>query len=146
MKVDLRSDQGAAIIEFLVVGVLVLVPLLYGALTITRVEAAALASTQAVREVGRVLMMADTEGQGRRAADAAVDLAFEDQGFAAPSNALNIDCSPRCLAPGSTVRVRVSWRIELPWLPQPLGGWMRGYPISAERVFRVDAYRSDLES
>ena len=54
------EDQGSAVLEFLIIGLLVLVPLLYVLLTVLRVESAVMASTQAVREAGRAFMMADS--------------------------------------------------------------------------------------
>jgi len=135
------SDQGSAILEFLVIGVLVLVPVLYVLLTLLRVESAAMASTQAVREAGRAFMMSDTEEQGRRASQAAVALAMADQGFAVPPSALRITCASACLTPGSALHFHLEWTVDLPWLPPPFGGDGRGFPISIDYELQSDVYR-----
>ncbi len=139
-----RSDRGSAVLEFLVIGVLVLVPLLYAVLTIMRIEAAAMASTQAVREAGRAFVMADSPGQGLRSAEAAARLALADQGFALPTSALEVTCEGGCLVPSSSAHVRLQWRVDLPWMPRTLGDHEVGYPITAETQVRVDSYRSDV--
>jgi len=136
------ADQGSAILEFLVVGLLILVPLLYVLLTVLRVESAAMASTQAVREAGRAFMMSDTQEQGRRAAQAAVALAMADHGLAVPASALRITCAPACLTPGSVLHFHLDWTVDLPWLPPPLGGRDRGFPISVDYELQSDAYRA----
>ena len=42
-RVRLRVDRGSAVVEFIVIGVLVLVPISYAVLSIMRVQAAAFA-------------------------------------------------------------------------------------------------------
>jgi hypothetical protein len=146
MKDGQRSDSGSAIIEFLVVGILILVPLLYATLMIIRVEAAAMASTQAVREASRAFMMADIAAQGFRDAQVASNLALADQGFQVSQDALKISCTQRCLTPESQLQVRLSWTVDLPWLPPPFSSFVDGYPISAEQELTIDTYRNSVDS
>lgn len=141
-----RSDErGSAVLEFLIVGVAVLVPLLYVLLTVLRVEAAVMASTQAVREAGRAFTMADSQGEGQRNAQAAARLALSDQGFALPPNALKVTCRPACLRPSSSAQVHLEWRVDLPWVPGNVGGHELGYPITVDSELRIDSYRSDAD-
>jgi hypothetical protein len=142
-RARLRQDHGSAIIEFLVIGVLVLVPIAYIVMSVMRVQAAAFASTQAVREAGRAFVTADSPAQGQRQAQVAAGIAFEDQGFQIPSAALTIDCSGApCLMPGSTVHVRIAWSVDLPWIPSDLaGGRSVSVPIEADHEVPVDVYR-----
>jgi hypothetical protein len=134
MNVRHDNEDGSAILEFLIIGVLVLVPLLYIMLTVLRVESAVMASTQAAREAGRAFMMADST------------VAMSDQGFEMPESALSITCSQACLSPASTAHVRIDWRVELPWVPTFLIGDEQGYPITVDSELRVDSYRSDVSS
>lgn len=140
----LRSDRGSAVIEFIVIAVLVLVPMCYVVLSVMRVQAATFASTQAVREAGRAFSMADTPDAGFAAARMAARLAFEDQGFEDPGEHMRIACAPSaCLAPGSTVQVRLDWQVPLPWLPASLAtGRAAAVPISARHESAVDVYRA----
>jgi hypothetical protein len=97
-----RSDEGSAVVEFIIVGIAVLVPMVYVVQCAMTVHAAALASSQAVREAGRAFSTAATEAQGRERASIAGRLAFADQGLALPPGALRVTCPDGpCLSPGS---------------------------------------------
>ena len=146
MKDEQRSDIGTAIVEFLVIGVLILVPLLYATLMVVRVEAAAMASTQAVREASRAFMMADAAAQGFRDARVASNLALADQGFKVSDDALKITCSMRCLTPESQLKVQLTWQVDLPWLPPPFSTFIDGYPITTEQELTMDTYRDSVDS
>ena len=143
-----RGDEGSAIVEFLVVGLTVLVPMVYIVQAAMVVHSAALASSQAVREAGRAFSTAIDERSGRDRAVAAARLAFADQGLVLPRGALTLSCPDGpCLAPGSVIDVSLDWRVPLPWLPD---GWRSAgrvsIPISAEQRVPVDDYRGDPES
>ena len=140
------EDQGSAVLEFLIIGLLVLVPLLYVLLTVLRVESAVMASTQAVREAGRAFMMADSSSQGRLQALAAARLAMADQGFDMSAASLSITCGQTCLAPSSSAHIRLDWRVNLPWIPATIAGRESGYPIAVESDVRIDSYRPDASS
>ena len=138
-------DDGSAIVEFLVVGLTVLVPMVYIVQSAMVVHAAALASSQAVREAGRAFSTAIDESSGRARAAAAASLAFSDQGLVLPSRALTFQCPDGpCLAPGSVIDVSLNWRVPLPWLP---GGWTGpgrlSVPITAQQRVPVDDFRGD---
>ncbi|CAB4660736.1 unannotated protein [freshwater metagenome] len=141
LRKSMNNDAGTAVVEFIFIGVLLLVPILYATLMVMRIEAAAMASTHAVREGARAFMMADTRTQGLQQARLASAAAMSDQGFTLAAGALRIDCSSRCLEPGTQLRVNLDWRVDLPWLPPPLAGRVEGFPISAEQSLTIDSYR-----
>lgn len=71
-----REEGGNAVIEFIGMSVLFLVPLVYLTLTFFTIQGAAFAAEGAAREAGRILSLGgDT---GREAAELATRLAFED--------------------------------------------------------------------
>jgi Tfp pilus assembly protein PilX len=135
------ADDGNAVIEFLIIGVLVLIPMAYLVLCVMRVQAATFASTQAVREAGRAFNSADSVRQGQVSARMAARLAFSDQGFEFPESALRISCpaSP-CLAPGSVAEVLLNWQVLLPWIPAGLTSAV-SVPIEVRHLAPVDDYR-----
>ena len=139
----LAGDSGSAIVEFLIIGVAVLVPMVYIVQCAMTVQAAALATTQAVREAGRAFSTSATEIQGRQRAVIAGRLAFADQGMTLPPDALRIACPDGpCLAPGSVADITLDWQVPLPWLPASWTGRGRGaIPISAAQRVPVDDYR-----
>ncbi|MSO27682.1 MAG: pilus assembly protein [Candidatus Nanopelagicales bacterium] len=139
---NLRArEDGNAVIEFLIIGVLVLIPMAYLVLCLMRVQAATFASTQAVREAGRAFNSADSVSQGQASARTAARLAFSDQGFDLPESALGISCpdSP-CLAPGSVAEVSLNWQVMLPWVPAGLSREF-SVPIEVLHQVPVDDYR-----
>jgi len=138
------ADRGSAVVEFIVVGVLVLIPLTYIAMCVMRVQSASVASSLAVREAGRAFAASDTVEAARRSAEAAARLALADQGFTLPNRSLRIRCPQgACLAPESTVQVRLDWSVDLPLLPEFLGEGRTSIPLTAERTMPVDTYRGE---
>jgi len=139
----IRDDRGSAIVEFVVLVVLVLVPVVYLVLGAMRVQAGAYAVTQAAREAGRAFVQADSPGEGVRNARLATSIALADQGFESRADSLAIDCDGQCLDPGSQVRVSVSLRVALPFLPESLADSSAGsIRVSADHLVPVDTYRS----
>lgn len=104
---ELRADDGAedgnALIEFVVLGILTLVPLIYLVVAAFTVERNVFAVTQAAREAGRAYAEAGNDDSGRTAARSAVDLALSDQKVS--SSGVRVSYVPvgqSCAAAGST--------------------------------------------
>jgi hypothetical protein len=136
-----QRDRGSATIESVVVLVVLLVPLTYVVLTGLQLQRAAFAATQAARTAARAFITAPTGGMGRVRADRAVRLAVADQGARIADLQLRIECSADpCLSPGGVVRVQVSGRVELPWVPDMLGR-AAAVPVTAIHTESVDPFR-----
>jgi hypothetical protein len=113
------ADDGSAVVEFVGLGVLMLVPLIYLVLALGRIQAAAFAADAAARAAARVVVLADSDAAGLARAADAVRLAALDQGFDVdPGQAVAVTCSHRpCLTPGSRVDVVVELEVVLPGVP-----------------------------
>lgn len=119
----LREDDGNALVEFTVLGVLLLVPLTYVVITVAQVQRAAFAATEASRAAGRAFVVAGGADAGERRAESAAALALRDQGLSLPPGGLAIGCEAApCLTAGSTVHVHVDLQVDLPFLPPVLAG------------------------
>jgi len=138
----LRSDEGSASLEFIIVAVGVLLPLIYIVLTVGAIHRAQASAGHAVREASRILMRADSFPGGNAAAREAAVLAFADHGVALPEGSVTITCSGPCLTPGSQATVNVSWDMPLPWIPEGLEGPVT-WPIRDSQTLAFDLYRSD---
>lgn len=141
---DGSADHGNAVVEFIGVTLVLLVPLVYLVLVLGRIEAATFAAESAAREASRVYVRADTAEQGDGAALASVELALRDQGFDDdPTDALDLVCSADpCLTPGAAVEADVSIRVALPFVPHFLRRAVPlEIPVEASRVAAVDTYR-----
>ena len=118
----LRDDSGSAIIEFVYLAVLLMVPLVYLLLTVFRVQAAAYSVSGAAREAGRVFVSSDPSDDPGARAFAASSLALSDSGLTLRPDQLDISCSvDPCLTPGATVEVTIDYTVALPFMPRFLG-------------------------
>ncbi|MEO5653928.1 MAG: hypothetical protein ABIN79_04670 [Marmoricola sp.] len=118
-----RSEDGSAVIEFVWLAVLLLVPLLYVVLGAFETQRTAYAASAAARSAGRAFVTAPDQASGYARARAAARLAFADQRLET-SPELQISCRPdprQCLTPGSVVIARVHSSVALPLMPAALG-------------------------
>ena len=140
---DTRVQAGTAIVEFVFLGVLMLVPLIYLTLMVARVQAGSYAATQAAREAGRAFVTAASEDSASGRAQAAAAIAFTDQGFTGDQATLAIACAASpCFTPEAKVEMSTTVTVPLPLIPSfardviPLE-----VPVSATQVVTIDRFR-----
>ena len=115
-------DDGSASIEFLVGGLLLLVPIVYLVVLVATVQSAALATEGAARQAARVFVQAPSVEAGEAAAARALELALLDHGVSADSS-IAITCRPEptdCLARRGWVTVSINASVPLPLVPSIL--------------------------
>jgi Flp pilus assembly protein TadG len=142
------GDDGNAILEFIFVAVIVMVPLIYVIVAVATVQRGQLAVSQAAREAGRAFATSDAQEDAARRVQAAVRLAFTDQGLSDEPDvrfvAAGAPCSAAPVTPtlsaGAEYAVCVSRRSELPGVPTVLQG--RGVTTVGRYVVHVDDYRT----
>lgn len=144
------GDSGSAIVEFVFVAVVLMVPLVYLIAAVATVQRSTLAVTQAAREVGRAFATSNSAADANRRVDAAVRLALSDQGLpddvstrfvAAGASCGAIAVVPR-LAPGAEFAVCVTRRVQLPGVPSVLAG--RGIITTGRYVVHMDDFRAPV--
>jgi hypothetical protein len=137
-------EQGSAAVEVLVLGTLLLVPLVYLVLTVAALQGAAFAAEGAARQAARSLVLAATDAEGRRTADAAASIALADWHVDPGAAQITVTCAPDpddCGTPRGTVDVRVRVAATLPLLPPALAVDAPGtIPIEARSVQRVSMF------
>jgi hypothetical protein len=140
----LSREEGTAVIEFVILVVLLIMPMVYLIVAIMQVQAGSFAATQAVREAGRAFAQADSLRQATTDAKAATGLALADQGFEPSAAQLAVGCgSGVCLRPGSIVTATVSMKVRLPFVPDWLAQTSVGsIPITATHESPIDVYRT----
>lgn len=137
------GDDGNAMIEFVYLSVLLMIPLFYALLAVFQIQGAAFAVTEASRQAGRAFVRADTADEGRARAAKAVQLALSDQQVHAtvvPS--FSCDPAPCDLTSGQRVEARVSYTVSLPFLGSLLGKHA-GIPVTGSHVEYVDRFKQD---
>jgi Flp pilus assembly protein TadG len=110
------GEEGAALIEFIVLAVVLLIPTIYLVLTVGRLQAASYAVSTAAREAGRAYVTAPRGSSPQARADAAARLAFADHGFDTGRIAVRCAADP-CLTPEARVDVDATVDVPLPLVP-----------------------------
>jgi len=142
------DDAGSALIEFVFVAVVVMVPLVYLILSVAAVQRSELAVSQAAREAGRAFATADRAVDALPRAQAAVRIALHDEGLSDDAEVRYVPAGASCtgsaattpvLAAGAQFTVCVIRRVEVPGVPRFLSG--KGITTVGEYVVHVDDYR-----
>jgi hypothetical protein len=139
-----EGDAGSAVVEFVTIGVLMLVPVVYLVVVVAQVQAAAFATESAAREAARIVVTTEDEELSADLAVAAVGWALRDQGIVAdPSRAATVVCAADpCLSPGADVTVTVAVDVPLPAVPAVVSGLVPlSIPVSATHTQVVDEFR-----
>lgn len=135
----LAADRGSASLEFLTVGMILLVPLVYLVLALASIQAAALGVEGAARQAARVAVL-QTDGAGAASVERTVRVVLADYGVDPGTASVAVDCSAECDEPGARITVRVSAAVALPLVPQALAassiGTVRLDGIATQTVSR----------
>lgn len=156
MRVRLRAtvraacppgDDGNAVIEFVFVAVVVLVPLIYLVVSVAQLERSRLATSNAARDVGRAIATTGPGDDPGVAADAALRIALRGQGLS-PSDvevryvAAHAACTSSPIVPaltaGAEFTVCVTRREQLPGVPAIVNG--RGIATVGRYLVHIDDF------
>ena len=135
-----RDDRGSALVEFTVLSLLLLVPLVYALLGAFQVQRAAFGVTEAARQAGRAYVTTTT-GDPVARAQVAADLAMRDQIPDVGPASVSYPRGTPGLVPGQTVTVVVAHDVTLPILGGLFGAVQPTIPVRASHVQVVDAFR-----
>ncbi|WP_162940008.1 hypothetical protein [Gryllotalpicola protaetiae] len=139
----LQGEGGNASIEFLVAGVVLLIPLVYLGLALAAIQGGSLAVEGAAREAARVYVSATTDASGRASADRAVTVALADRRLPRHDGDLALRCDTAgtdCLRTGTRVTATVRTKVELPFVP-PVFGLERVARVPVEATATVPIFR-----
>jgi Flp pilus assembly protein TadG len=137
----LDDDTGSAALEFITVGVLLLVPLVYLVLSLGAIQEQTLGVEAAARHTARVIGQAPDAATAGARGDAVLANVISEYGLDADATDVQISCRPAtavCPTAGSTVIVTVRTRVSLPFMP-PLFGLDRiaAIPVEAQSAQRT---------
>lgn len=138
-----REESGTALIEFVWLAILLIVPLLYIVLAAFDTQRAAFAASAAARSAGRAFLTAPDQATGYRRAEAAVRLTYRDQRIDRPPQ-VRISCRPdprHCLSPGSVVRAEIRSAVDLPLMPAALGSQTPRIRVDSEHEAPYGTFR-----
>ena len=138
-----RDESGTALVEFVWLAILLIVPLLYIVLAAFDTQRAAYAASSAARSAGRAFVTAPDQASGYARAEAAVRLAYRDQGIESQPD-VRISCRPdprNCLTPGSVVRAEIGSSVDLPLMPAALGSNTPRISVDSEHEAPYGTFR-----
>ncbi|NMR29960.1 hypothetical protein HGO92_09695 [Arthrobacter sp. SF27] len=112
---DDPAARGSAVVEFVFLGALLLVPVVYFVIAVAQVQGSSFAVVSAADYAAKVFVAADTPAAAHGQAEQAALLSVQDFGFGPGDLGMAISCGGgACLDPGSTVTVNVSLEVPLP--------------------------------
>jgi len=142
----LREDGGSASLEFLTVGLLMLVPLIYVVVALGQIQHQALGAEAAARHVARAISLSSDAASAGSSASQVLSAVMAEYDLDASITSLSISCVPAsasCPTAGSTVRVSVATRVSLPLAPPVLGlDQVASVPVEASAVQRMSRFWS----
>lgn len=117
----IRDDSGSATVEFTVLAVVLLIPVLYFMILAGQIQAASYAALAAADQAAAAMKSAPDEVAGRQRAGQALQTTVADYGFDTSDVNLSLECaSGSCSEPGSVVSATVEIRVDLPLVPNVL--------------------------
>ena len=139
-----RDDRGSALVELCWLGILLLIPLMWILLSAFEVQRGAFAVTSAARSAGRAYALAPNDAVGQARAEAVVRQALADQGLEDAPLTVRVSCTPfpaDCHSGTSVITVRVSSSVDIPLLPEVLGGEAPSFALDASHTVPIGQYQ-----
>ena len=136
---NLRDDEGTAIVEFLWLGLLLLIPLAYLILSLFQVQRTAFALTDATRAAGRAWVDAPDGADRAERGRLAAALALQDEGLTLPASGVTFDCTNACCPGTGTLHVTLEMDVDLPGLAA-IGRDFAPIPVTAKHDEVIDRF------
>jgi Flp pilus assembly protein TadG len=136
LRARARDNDGSAIIEFIVMALVLMVPLVYVILSAFEVQRSAFGVAEAARQAGRAYATSGPDDDPQARAFYAANLAVADQGLGSlPAGGVSIS-TPGGFCAGATVTVTVSLVAHPPMLRGVVN-----IPVSAEHTETLDEFQ-----
>ncbi|MBA2533058.1 MAG: hypothetical protein H0V23_13310 [Nocardioidaceae bacterium] len=140
-----HDERGSALVEFIWLGLLLLIPLVYLLLAAFDVQRASYGASAASRAAGRAFVLAPSQPVGYARAEAAALVALADQDIHGGAR-VAVTCVPdptRCLSSGSLITVSVTVQQPLPVAPAVFGGSAPSVRVVSTHVEPYGTFRED---
>ena len=143
MRCRRRDEQGNGVVEFVWLGILLLVPMVWILLSVFEVQRGAFGVDAAARSGARAFALAPDDATGQVRAREAVRVALADQGVDQPVDVL-VTCTPYpsdCHAGTSVITIRVASSVRLPWLPTALHAGTPTFALDATQTVPIGRFQ-----
>jgi len=135
-----NDDEGNAPLEFILGGLILLVPLVYLIVALGSIQEQSLGVESGARHIARAVATAPDADTARERAAAVAQAIADEYGIDADRIDLAMTCRPagECPRAGATLVVTVATRVSLPLAPAVLGiDRLAGVPISASAAAKI---------
>ena len=138
------SERGSAALEFILVGLILLVPLVYLIAALGLIQGQALGAEAGARHIARTVSQAPDAASARAAAENVLASILEEYGIDRGSVDVAMRCVPAgtvCPDAGATVVITVKTKVALPLVPPVLGlDRLASIPIEASSAQKVSRF------
>ncbi|MFK3836639.1 TadE family protein [Microbacterium sp. NPDC087868] len=136
-----RNDDGSAALEFITVGVILLVPFAYLVIVLGAIQEQSLGAEAAARHIARTIALSTGPESAALAADDVLTAVVEEYRMDAEATDVALSCVPEgaeCPTGGATLRVTVTTVVRMPFVPEMLGlDSALAVPLEATSVQKV---------
>ncbi|MBA8817365.1 hypothetical protein FHX48_002464 [Microbacterium halimionae] len=138
------DDSGSASVEYLVVGMLLLVPLVYLIVALGTIQSHAMGTAAAARYVARTIATAESEATASAATERTLQALADEYSINPTRLEVRVECTPSgatCPTAGATITVTVTAGAALPLIP-PIFGLDRAasVPVEATSTQKVSRF------
>ena len=137
----LGDERASAPLEFIVVGLLLLVPLVYLVVALGTIQAQALGAEAGARHVARAVATASDPAEAGARADRVIQAVAGEYGMDGVDVTFSCSSDGDCPEPGATLVVTLRTRVALPLVP-PLFGLdeLASIPVEATALQKVSRF------
>ncbi|WP_404433529.1 TadE family protein [Microbacterium lacus] len=118
------DDRGSAALEFILVGLVLLVPIVYLIVALGMIQSQSLGTEAGARHIARAISQAESADDARRSANLVLESVVGEYGMDAATVDFSLACIPAgsvCPSAGATLVVTVRASVALPLVPPILG-------------------------
>lgn len=113
-----EGESGSAAVEFLLLSLMLMVPVVYFIVTVGQIQSGMFAVVAAADQAAKVFVSEPERVEALHAAEEAVAVALGDYGYSAEAATVDFSCDrAECPSPGATVSVSVHLSVKLPLVP-----------------------------
>lgn len=143
----LGDETGSAALEFIVVGLLLLVPIVYLVVALGMIQHQTLGAEAGARHLARVVATAESPGDADARADDILATVVDEYGLDPTTLDVAVRCADaagECPRAGATVVVTMTASVALPLVPPVLGlDRLARIPVEASTAQKVSRFWSD---
>lgn len=143
---DVLGEDGSAALEFILAGLVLLVPIAYVVIALGQIQGQGLGVAAGARVVARTVATAPDAAAARERADRALASIATEYGIDPGAMAVELACAPaggECPRAGVTLTVTVSTSVPLPLAPPVVGGAPPSVPVTATATQKVSRFWSE---